>query len=140
MHVEFAVIKHIIVETVWMLVTVAAKHAYVFLQGLLDTKMNALAIGIGKHMMNAQMHVEFVVPKLIILEIVLIHVSVAVRHVYVFLQGFLETKMNALAIGIGKHKMAGGEGSLTPDRVFGNKDECPCYRDRKTQDGIPKCP
>ncbi|KAJ9547697.1 hypothetical protein OSB04_020240, partial [Centaurea solstitialis] len=124
MHVEFAVLKHIIVEIVWMLVTVAVKHAYVFLQGLLDIKMNAPVTGIGKHMMaggegsltqktsnqtwfmlqNAQVHVEFVVQKRIILEIVLIHVSVVVMYAYVFLRDFLDTKMNALATGIGKQK------------------------------------
>ncbi|KAJ0938719.1 putative gibberellin regulated protein [Helianthus annuus] len=27
-----------------------------------------------------------------------------------------------------------------PSGTFGNKDECPCYRDRLTQDGLPKCP
>ena len=54
---------------------------------------------------NAQMHVEFVVLKRIILEIVLIRVSVVVMHAYVFLQAFLDTKMNALATEIGRHKM-----------------------------------
>nr|XP_043618660.1 peamaclein-like [Erigeron canadensis] len=27
-----------------------------------------------------------------------------------------------------------------PSGTSGNKDECPCYRDRKTQEGTPKCP
>ncbi|KAK9060148.1 hypothetical protein SSX86_020852 [Deinandra increscens subsp. villosa] len=27
-----------------------------------------------------------------------------------------------------------------PSGVVGHKDECPCYRDRKTHDGKPKCP
>ena len=51
------------------------------------------------------MHVEFVVLKHIILETVLIHASVVVTHAYVFLRELLDIKMNALAIGIGKHKM-----------------------------------
>ncbi|KAI3773107.1 hypothetical protein L6452_04306 [Arctium lappa] len=125
MHVEFDVLRRIILEIVLIRVSVAVTHVYVFLRGLLETKMNALAIGIGQHKrnmdddlktckrvvcrklrvsQNAQMHVEFDVLRRIILEIVLIRVSVAVTHVYVFLQGLLETKMNALAIGIGQHK------------------------------------
>nr|KAJ0189805.1 hypothetical protein LSAT_V11C800411780 [Lactuca sativa] len=27
-----------------------------------------------------------------------------------------------------------------PSGFVGHKDECPCYRDRKTHDGKPKCP
>ncbi|PWA87017.1 Phox/Bem1p [Artemisia annua] len=50
-HVESGVLKHIIVEIVWIHVIVAVEHAYASLQVLLDIKMNALAIGIGKHMM-----------------------------------------------------------------------------------------
>ena len=51
MHAESGVLKHIIVEIVWIHVIVAVEHAYASLQVLLDIKMNALAIGIGKHMM-----------------------------------------------------------------------------------------
>ncbi|CAH1431745.1 unnamed protein product [Lactuca virosa] len=51
MLVEFVALKRIIVEIVWIRVTVVVEHAYVFLRALLDTKMNALVIGIGKHTM-----------------------------------------------------------------------------------------
>ncbi|CAO2817768.1 unnamed protein product [Amaranthus hypochondriacus] len=27
-----------------------------------------------------------------------------------------------------------------PSGTFGNKDECPCYRDKKNSKGNPKCP
>ncbi|KAF5201072.1 Gibberellin-regulated protein [Thalictrum thalictroides] len=27
-----------------------------------------------------------------------------------------------------------------PSGTYGNKDECPCYRDMKTSNGKPKCP
>ncbi|KAG9440300.1 hypothetical protein H6P81_020465 [Aristolochia fimbriata] len=27
-----------------------------------------------------------------------------------------------------------------PSGTYGNKDECPCYRDWKTKEGNPKCP
>ncbi|MFS7945534.1 putative gibberellin regulated protein [Helianthus anomalus] len=32
-----------------------------------------------------------------------------------------------------------GKCLCVPSGTFGNKDECPCYRDRLTQDGLPKC-
>ncbi|KAL7587696.1 hypothetical protein Lser_V15G37711 [Lactuca serriola] len=51
MLVEFVALKRIIVEIVWIHVTVVVEHAYVFHRALLDTKMNALVIGIGKHTM-----------------------------------------------------------------------------------------
>ncbi|CAK9143724.1 unnamed protein product [Ilex paraguariensis] len=27
-----------------------------------------------------------------------------------------------------------------PSGTYGNKDECPCYRDKKNERGKPKCP
>ncbi|KAJ0889729.1 putative gibberellin regulated protein [Helianthus annuus] len=27
-----------------------------------------------------------------------------------------------------------------PSGTYGNKDECPCYRDKKNSKGRPKCP
>ncbi|KAI3782882.1 hypothetical protein L2E82_12940 [Cichorium intybus] len=33
-----------------------------------------------------------------------------------------------------------GKCLCVPSGTIGNKDECPCYRDLKTQEGLPKCP
>ncbi|CAN8301230.1 unnamed protein product [Cochlearia groenlandica] len=30
--------------------------------------------------------------------------------------------------------------SCVPSGTYGNKDECPCYRDMKNSKGQPKCP
>ncbi|KAM3306270.1 peamaclein [Capsicum chacoense] len=30
--------------------------------------------------------------------------------------------------------------NCVPSGTFGNKDECPCYRDKKNSKGGPKCP
>ncbi|KAM3338899.1 peamaclein [Capsicum galapagoense] len=32
------------------------------------------------------------------------------------------------------------ECNCVPSGTFGNKDECPCYRDKKNSKGGPKCP
>ncbi|XP_076883245.1 peamaclein-like [Bidens hawaiensis] len=33
-----------------------------------------------------------------------------------------------------------GKCLCVPSGTYGNKDECPCYRDMRTQEGQPKCP
>nr|UYE91516.1 snakin 5 [Mentha longifolia] len=33
-----------------------------------------------------------------------------------------------------------GKCKCVPSGTFGNKDECPCYRDLKNSKGLPKCP
>ncbi|KAJ9557950.1 hypothetical protein OSB04_012564 [Centaurea solstitialis] len=66
--------------------------------------------------------VEFVVLKRIILETVLIHVLVVVMYVYVFLRDSLDTKMNSLAIGIGRHKMSGLRQGCGKSVEFYDKD------------------
>ncbi|CAK9155399.1 unnamed protein product [Ilex paraguariensis] len=32
------------------------------------------------------------------------------------------------------------ECNCVPSGTYGNKNECPCYRDKKTSKGKPKCP
>ncbi|KAF3777510.1 Snakin-1 [Nymphaea thermarum] len=32
------------------------------------------------------------------------------------------------------------ECKCVPSGTYGNKDECPCYRDKKSGSGKPKCP
>ncbi|KAI5655220.1 hypothetical protein M9H77_32407 [Catharanthus roseus] len=32
------------------------------------------------------------------------------------------------------------ECKCVPSGTYGNKDECPCYRDKKNSKGKPKCP
>ncbi|KAH0705695.1 hypothetical protein KY285_010236 [Solanum tuberosum] len=36
--------------------------------------------------------------------------------------------------------IAGSECHCVPSGTSGNKDECPCYRDKKNSKGGPKCP
>ncbi|KAI3875961.1 hypothetical protein MKX03_026197 [Papaver bracteatum] len=61
--------------------------------------------------------------------------------------GFCDTKCNQRCAKAGRQdrclKYCGiccEDCRCVPSGTYGNKDECPCYRDKKNSKGGPKCP